>query len=94
MSPRELWMDNDGDIWHHQNGRMYPLTDEGEHINVREMRHRTRCGEVMGMQRPEAFPTLQQVADAEAGQLIRCTELDVVKRHVRKLEARISELEG
>lgn len=92
---RELWMDNDGDIWHHENGRMYPLNDEGEHIDVRNLRHRARrVGPVLGMQKDESFPTLGQVQDLMAGQLARCTELDVVKRHVRKLEARLSELEG
>jgi hypothetical protein len=94
LEGRELWMDNDGDIWHHHEGRMYPLTDEGEHVNVREMRHRTRAGDVMGMQRPDAFPTLAQVGEDQSGLLVRCTELDVVKRYVRRLEARLSELEG
>ena len=93
LEGRELWMDNDCDIWHHHEGRMYPLTDEGEHVNVREIRHRGSA-DVQRMNRPNRFPTLQEVADDQSGLLVRCTELDVVKRHVRRLEARLSELEG
>lgn len=94
LQGRELWMDRDGDIWHHDDGRMYPLTDEGEHVDPRNLRHRARgVAPILGMLRPERYPTFPEL-NQSVGILKRVTELDVVRRHVRQLEARLSELEG
>lgn len=95
LQGRELYQDAGGvDIWHLENGKMYPLSDEGEHIDVRGLRHRARyVAPVLGMNRPSSFPTYEQI-DRLHGPLQRVTELDVVRRHVRRLEARIVDLEG
>ena len=94
LEGRQLWMDSGDDIWHHHEGRMYPLTNEGEHVDVRSLRHRDRrVGPVLGMQKADNFPTFEQV-DRLHGNLKRCTELDVVKRHVRRLETQLSEVAG
>lgn len=80
-------------IWHRDGDRMIPLNDEGEHVDP-DAPHNRGSIEVQRMRRHESFPTLRQLQDLNKAPLTPVTELDVVKRHVRKLEARLSELEG
>lgn len=90
---RELYLCADGIIWHRDGDRMIPLTDEGDHINPLEMKHRGSLV-MLHMRNPNRFPTFTQLQSYNKMPLMPVTELDVVKRHVRKLEARLSELEG
>lgn len=94
---RELYMCSDEIIWHRDGDRMIPLTDEGEHVDPRSMRARVSRGvaSLQNMTRHDRFPTMKQLQDLQHPTPLKpVTELDVVKRYVRKLEARLSELEG
>lgn len=102
LQGRELYMCSDDVIWHRDGDRMYPLNDDGDHVDPDAWEHRGSI-EVKRMRRPEQFPTFAQLESNNwrnvRGRVVkeplkRVTELDVVKRHVRQLEARLSELEG
>lgn len=88
---RELYMCEDEIIWHRDGDRMIPLTLEGDHVNPRHLRHRGSAA-VQSMTRHGSYPTFTQLQKFNERPLIRVTELDVVKLHVRRLEAQVREL--
>lgn len=88
---RELYLCKDEIIWHRDGDRMIPLTLEGDHVNPRHLRHRGSAA-VQSMTRHEAYPTFTQLQEFNKIPLMRVTELDVVKLHVRRLEAQVREL--
>lgn len=97
---RELYMCADEIIWHRDGDRMIPLNDEGEHVDPDALHNRGSV-EVQRMRRRTSFPTFTQLQEINRRNdngrlvetpLVRVTELDVVKLHVRRLEAQIREL--
>jgi hypothetical protein len=90
---RELYLCEDDIIWHRDGDRMIPLADDGGHIDPDAFHNRGSI-EVQRMRRPDRFPTLKQLQAIQKTPLKQVTELDVVRRHARRLEARIVELES
>ena len=90
---RELYMCDDGIIWHRDGDRMIPLNDEGGHVDPDAWYNRGSI-EVQRMRRPDRFPTMKQLQEINSNPLKPVTELDVVRRHVGQLAARIVELDG
>jgi hypothetical protein len=93
LNGRELYMCQDDLIWHRDGDRMFPLADDGSHIDPDALHNRGSI-EVQRMRNARRFPTLKQLQDTQKTPLKRVTELDVVRRHARLLEARIVELES
>ena len=93
LNGRELYMCEDDIIWHRNGDRMMPLADDGNHIDPDALHNRGSI-EVQRMRAAHRFPTLKQLQATQITPLKQVTELDVVRRHARRLETRIVELES